>query len=152
MLNKYLALLFLIWCSLSANAQGKDPVHFSFQIEKTGNNIFNIRIIGNIDKGWHIYSKSQPKEAISIPTDIIFIRNPLIILIDSLIEFGNRKMQNLKQVGIKQYYFAGKVLYVQKIQLKANVKTNLSGSISYQACTDEICLPAKTITFTIAVP
>ena len=46
-------------------------------------------------------------------------------------------------------YFPGKVVFVQKVKLKKNVKTVISGTVEYMACTDEECLPPQTVTFSM---
>ncbi len=52
------------------------------------------------------------------------------------------------EVSANQY--SGKVDFVQVVKLKANVKTNLTGSVEYQTCDDKKCLPPKTVNFSIA--
>ena len=38
---------------------------------------------------------------------------------------------------------------VQKVKLKKNVKTVISGTVEFMACTDEECLPPQTVTFSM---
>jgi thiol:disulfide interchange protein DsbD len=40
---------------------------------------------------------------------------------------------------------------VQKIKLKANVKTNFKGNVEYQTCDDKKCLPPKTVNFDVTI-
>lgn len=143
---------FMLFTVIKKVDSQKKPVNWYNNIEQIGTLTYKLDIIATVDKGWHIYAQQQPKEAISVPTKITFNKNPLVIVKGSPKEVGKKEIQDLKEVGIRQYYYADKVDFVQTVQLKVNVKTNLSGTITYQACTDEMCLPAKTIPFSIAIP
>ena len=59
-------------------------------------------------------------------------------------------MKDVK-LGISANQYSNFVEFVQKIKLKANVKTNFSGSVEYQTCDDKKCLPPKTVNFSIAI-
>ncbi len=158
----WLTVCYLLLLSLQVKAQIQDPVHWTYRAEKTGDKTYTLHITATIDKGWHIYAQQQPAAAISVPTQIVFNKNPLVIITGTPKEIGKKEIQDLKEVGIKQYYYAGKVDFVQAIKLKYSspkgggregaVKTNISGSITYQACTDAMCLPQKTVQFNIPVP
>jgi Disulphide bond corrector protein DsbC len=56
-----------------------------------------------------------------------------------------------KTLGISANQYSNMVTFTQKIKLKANVKTNLTGSVEYQTCDDKKCLPPKTVNFSIAL-
>jgi hypothetical protein len=58
------------------------------------------------------------------------------------------KIKN-KSLGVEAFQYTKEVSFEQKVQLKGKVKTNVSGSITYQVCTDEKCLPPKTVPFTV---
>jgi len=103
----------------------------------------------SMDASWHIYAQAQPKEAIAIPTKIKFSLNPLVGTNGKLKEIGKKEKKEIKDTGIVQYEYGDTVDFFQVVSLKANVKTNISGIISYQACTDEMCLPVKTISFSL---
>ena len=62
-------------------------------------------------------------------------------------------MELMKDVklGISANQYSNSVDFVQKIKLKANVKTNFSGSVEYQTCDDKKCLPPKTVNFSVAI-
>ena len=72
-----------------------------------------------------------------------------MIIIGKAKEIGKKEMYQDKAAGIKQYQYGDKVDFVQVINLKLAVKTSISGTITYQTCTNEMCLPPKTITFTV---
>ena len=61
------------------------------------------------------------------------------------------KIYENEEVGIKQFQYGGKVDFVQTVTLKAKVKTTVSGTVTYQVCTEERCLTANTINFSVAI-
>ncbi len=134
-------------------AQQPDPVHFNFTASKTTGNGVEIHIVANIDQGWHIYAQQQPEEAIATPTAITFSKNPLVAFAPGkLKEVGHKEKYTDKAAGIVQYQYAQKVEFVQPITVKGKGKTTVNGNITYQVCTDEMCLPSKTVPFRVSLP
>lgn len=135
--------------SLFVSAQQENPVSFSYSAVKKNANTYEVHIKAAIQNGWHIYAQAQPKEAISSPTKFSFTKNPLLSITGDPKEIGRKETYEDKSAGIVQYHYEKEVEFVQVITVKAKVKTNLSGNVSYQACTDERCLPEKTVSFSI---
>lgn len=127
------------------------PVHFSYSAKKIDDTHYELHVTATMDNGWHIYSASQPKEAVAVPTKIVFKKNPLVALSGQPNEVGKKEKFENKEVGIVQYQYGGTVDFVQAVTLKAKVQTSISGSITYQVCTDEECLPPKTVPFDIKI-
>lgn len=137
--------------ALTGMSQEEDPVHWIYSAKKVDQNLFEIHITANMNPGWHVYSQNQPKEAIALPTKIKFSLNPMIKHLGKLKEIGKKEKQEIKNIGIVQYDYGGTVDFVQVIMIKAKIKTNISGTVSYQACTDEMCRPANTISFSLSL-
>ena len=140
----------LIIAGATAFAQ-LNPVSWAFNSKKIGDKTYEVRMTATMQPGWHLYSQVQPEDAIAIPTDIQFNKNTLISLNGSIKEVG--KMQKFKddKLGVAANQYAKKVEIVQVVKLKANAKTNLTGTIEYQTCDDEKCLPPKKVNFNLAV-
>ena len=140
----------LIIAGATAFAQ-LNPVSWAFNSKKIGDKTYEVRMTATMQPGWHLYSQVQPEDAIAIPTDIQFNKNPLISLNGSIKEVG--KMERFKddKLGVAANQYAKKVEFVQVVKLKANAKTNLTGTIEYQTCDDEKCLPPKKVNFNLAV-
>jgi len=149
MIKRLIILLVGLCLATFATAQILNPVHFNYSVVKKTPKTIELHMTATMDKGWHIYSQIQPKEAISEPTKIAFNKNPLVAATGKAKEIGKKEMYRDKVAGIKQYQYGDKVDFVQVINLKLAVKTNVSGTITYQTCTNEMCLPPKTITFSI---
>lgn len=140
----------LMLAGASAFAQ-LNPVSWAFNSKKIGDKTYEVRMTATMQPGWHLYSQVQPEDAIAIPTDIQFNKNPLISLNGAIKEVG--KMEKFKddKLGVAANQYAKKVEFVQVVKLKANAKTNLTGTIEYQTCDDEKCLPPKKVNFNLAV-
>ncbi len=151
MIKKILfSLVVLVIAGASAFAQ-LNPVSWTFNSKKIADKTYEVRMTAIMQPGWHLYSQVQPEDAIAIPTDIQFNKNPLISLSGAIKEVG--KMEKFKddKLGVAANQYAKKVEFVQVVKLKANAKTNLTGTIEYQTCDDEKCLPPKKVNFNLAV-
>jgi hypothetical protein len=131
------------------SAQGLNPVSWSFTSKKISDNVYELQMIANIQQGWHVYSQSQPKDAIAQPTSVVFNKNPLVELDGKLKEAGNLEKFKDKELDISANQYSNKVVFSQRVKVKGKAKTNVTGKLTYQTCNDEKCLPAKTINVSI---
>jgi len=143
--------LFLMTGAAVAHAQVLNPVQWSFTSKKTGEKTYEIHLTANIQSGWHLYSQTQPADAINIPTEILFNANPLVSLDGTAKETGKMEVYKDKRLGISANQYRDQVDFVQKIKLRVNAKTNISGTVEYQTCDDKKCLPPKKMTFNLAL-
>ena len=134
----------------AANAQ-LNPVSWSFTSKKIADKTYEIHLTATMQSGWHLYSQVQPEDAIAIPTGFKLNSNPLMSLEGKIKEVGKMEKFHDAKLEVSANQYADKVDFVQVVKLKANVKTNLTGSVEYQTCDDKKCLPPKTVNFSIAV-
>lgn len=141
----------LIFALLMVNAvyAQPSPVKWTFAAKKIADKQFEVEMRADIIAGWHLYSQQQPEDAIAIPTEFVLNQNPLLNLKGKIREVG--KMERFKDatLGVSAHQYSGQVVFVQTVELKAKVKTALSGTVEYQTCDDEKCLPPKKVSFTI---
>ena len=64
--------LFLIVSATTAGAQVLNPVQWTFTSKKIADKVYELRLTANIQNSWHLYSQTQPADAINIPTEIVF--------------------------------------------------------------------------------
>lgn len=133
-----------------ANAQ-LNPVSWSFSAKKVADKTYEIHLTATMQSGWHLYSQTQPDDAIAIPTGFKINNNPLLALEGKIKEIGKMEKFHDARLEVSANQYANKVDFVQVVKLKANAKTNLTGSVEYQTCDDKKCLPPKTVNFTIPV-
>lgn len=128
-----------------------NPVSWNFVAKKTGEKTYEVEMKATIAPGWHLYSQTQPADAIAIPTEFVLNPNPLYILKGKIRELGKMEKYTDKTLGSTAHQYSNTVSFVQTLELKAKVKTVLSGTVEYQVCDDEKCLPPKKIPFTVAL-
>ena len=66
-------------------------------------------------------------------------------------EVGKMELYQDKKLKISANQYANKVVFIQKIKVKSNAKTTISGSVEYQTCDDKKCLPPKKELFKVAL-
>ena len=143
-------LMFLLMVSCYSICDAQTPVKWSYSAKKIEDKKYEVTITATVQSPWHIYSQFTP-EGGPLPTSFSFNKNPLVELDGKVKELGKiiKKYEDVFEVDVK--YFDGSVQFIQKLKLKAKVKTNLTGSLEYMACNDEQCLPPATVNFSIAI-
>lgn len=147
---KRIILLAIIGLMFSA-VQAQNPVSWSFSAKKIDDKTYEVHMTANIQSGWHLYSQNQPDDAIAIPTGFTINNNPLIKLDGKIREMGSLEKFHDKKLDVSANQYSNKVDFVQVVKLKASAKTNLSGSVEFQTCNDEKCLPPRTVNFNVAI-
>ena len=150
-MKKFIFILTSVFMVAIASAQGLNPVSWSFSSKKISDNVYELQMVATIQNGWHVYSQSQPKDAIAQPTTVVFNKNPLLQLDGKVKEVGNLEKFKDKELDISANQYSNKVTFVQRVKLRGKAKTNVTGKLTYQTCNDEKCLPAKTINLSIAL-
>ncbi|MBI1342375.1 MAG: hypothetical protein GC171_05490 [Terrimonas sp.] len=143
------AVLFVFFTACSGKAQ--DPVSWSFSAKKIADKTYEVTMTANLQQGWHLYSQTQPEDAIAIPTEILFIKNPLLSVEGKTREVGKMEKYHDKTLDLSANQYSGKVAFVQVIKVKGNARTKAGGTIEYQTCNDVKCLPPKKVSFNLAL-
>jgi len=135
----------------SKERNAENPVSFKYEVKNVGSNVYEVTITAQIEEPWHIYSQYTPADGPSLPTHISFSKNPLVEIVGKPEEKGKLITKHEEVLDVNLKYFNDKVEFVQKVKLKANVKTNLNGTIEYMACTNERCLMPTTEKFSVGI-
>ncbi|MEY3737798.1 MAG: hypothetical protein RL544_576 [Bacteroidota bacterium] len=145
-MKKIIALLSVIWITASAAAQIQDPVDWSYSVKKVSADTYTFTATANIEGDWHIYSQTTGKGG-PIPTKITFNKNPLVTIVGPTKEIG--KVQQVYDELFKtNVRFIGETAtYTQTIKVRGGIKTNISGTVSYNVCDDRQCLPPSKKSF-----
>ncbi len=134
---------------IACNAKTQStPVKWDFAAVKKTEKVYELTITATVPKPWHIYSQTTPDGG-PVPTSFSFKKNPLITLTGTPKEIGKLKTVHDENFGIDVKYYSNEVEFVQTINLKASVKTNVSGTVDYMVCNDEKCLPPMKASFDI---
>lgn len=105
-----------------------------------------MHFVAHIDRPWHIYSTTSPDKS-GMATTFSFKRNPLLQLDEPVNEKGNLITSQNDELGIVLKYFENAVDFIQVVKLRSTVKTRISGTVTYMACTETRCLPPAAATF-----
>jgi Disulphide bond corrector protein DsbC len=149
-MKRIITLVIIVFAALQAQAQ-LNPVSWSFSVRKTGDKMAEIEMRATIQEDWHLYSQTQPEDAIIMPTTFIINPNPLITLDGKITESGKMERFSDKKLGVSANQYSNSVVFVQKIKLRSNAKTNLTGTVEFQTCDDKKCLPPKRVNFSIPI-
>lgn len=141
----------LILSLTSCAGISQSPVSWSFAAKKTADKTYEVRLTATIQNGWHLYSQTQPDDAIAIPTSIQFTKNPLLNMEGAVKEVGKMEKFHDKTLDLSANQYSGKVEFVQVVKIKSSAKTNVSGTVEFQTCNDEKCLPPKKVNFSVSL-
>lgn len=141
---------FLLTIMVGSICNAQDVVRWKFYAAKISAKTFEIHLKATIDEAWHIYSQTTSTGG-PLPTNISFAKNPLVLLSEKTKEIGDLKFHHDEIFDLDVYSFTDSVDFVQTINLKTNIKTNLSGTIEYMACTKQKCLTPQKIKFSVKV-
>lgn len=132
-------------------ATAQNPVSWTYSSKKIAADQYEVILTATIQPGWHLYSQSQPKDAIAQPTSFKFNKNPLLNFEGKVKEVGKLEKYRDEVLDVSAHQYSNKVDFVQKVKIKGKAKTNVTGSLEFQTCDDSKCLPPKTVNFSIAL-
>ncbi len=150
-MKKIFYTLIILVVAATANAQMLNPVQWEYSAKKIADKTYEIHLTATMQPTWHLYSQTQPADAINNPTEIVFTKNPLVTLDGKTKEVGKMQLFKDPRLKISANQYADKVDFVQVVKLKANVKTNVVGTVEFQTCDDKKCLPPKKVDFSVAL-
>lgn len=148
-MNKVFTAFIFLLVTATASSQTLNPVSWQFASKKVSDGVYEVRLIATIQKGWHLYSQSQPDDAIAIPTSFNFNKHPLINFDGDVKELGKLEKYKDDKLGVSANQYSNEVVFVQKVKIKGKAKTAVTGKLEFQTCNDEKCLPPKTVNFSV---
>lgn len=141
---------FFLAAAITSQAQ-LNPVSWSFTAKKTGDKTYEIHMKATIQDRWHLFSQTQPDDAVVMPTSFTFTPNPLYTTEGKIKEIGSMQVAKDATLGISAHQYANTVDFVQKVKVKGKAKTTFSGTVEYQTCDDKKCLPPKTVRYSVVL-
>jgi thiol:disulfide interchange protein DsbD len=149
---KHIFFLVFTIISIAAAAQSGSAkqVSWTTSAKKLSEGVYEVKLVADIKGDYHMYSQVVGAEG-PIPTTFSFTPNPLVTMNGKLKEVGKMvKKYESAWPGIVNYY-EKKVEFVQQVQLKGKVKTNVAGKVEFIVCNDSECLPPSEVDFKVAV-
>ena len=133
-------ILILAMC-LPLQAQMLTPVKWTKSVKMTDTNNGVITFTATIDKGWHMYSNDTP-EGGPIPLSIKWDKKEGVKLVGGLIHSKAPTTIDDEMFEMKVRQWEGTVTLSQKFTT-TDSKYKIEGEVSYQACSDQGCLPGS---------
>ena len=149
-MKKLMILLLIAVNALTLSAQIIDPAHWGYGLKNLKGGAYEVHLQATIDAGWHLYAQKQLPDAVAVPTKIVFEKTAGLTLIGRPTELGKKETYTIKEAGVTNYEYAGRVDFVQRVRVTPGLKA-IKGTITYQTCTHEKCLTEKTINFTVPI-
>lgn len=143
--------VFFFLSVLITQAQIQTPVKWDFKTKVTGENTADLQFIATIDQGWHLYSQHLPDGG-PMPTEFVFAKLNGIQL-DGKVSEPTPKEVFDEMFKMKVKYFDKTATFTQKIKLIGNKPVTISGTINFQACNEETCIPGEAeFSFNVPAP
>lgn len=150
-MKKFILLLTLSFAASVSFAQMTNPVTWIFTSKKVSEGVYDVVITASMQSGWHLYSQTQPADAIAQPTKFTFTANPLVQTEGKVKEAGKIEKFTDKELGVSANQYSKMVVFTQRVKLKGKAKSNVAGTVTYQTCDDKKCLPPKTAAFSVTL-
>ena len=147
-------------CAESATppAKGPQPVAWSAEVadqtpSADGGVVVNIRIKATIANGWHVYSLTQ-KGGGPTPLSVEVDSTPLLAIQSGLAGPVPDKALD-PNFGVETETYTGTPIITVPVRVSAEALRSgkpIAVKVRSQACSDKLCLPAKTTTLSLTLP
>src|SRR5262249_24560449 len=114
---KKVAFLFLLVVTAFVTNAQLNPVNWTFTSKKIDDKTYEVHITAAIQSGWHLYSQTQPEDAIAEPTELSFNKNPLVKLDGKVKEEGNMEKFHDAKLEVSANQYSQKVNFIQVVKL-----------------------------------
>ncbi len=132
-----------------ANAQGmKDPSAWTATVV-AGKGIYDIVFEVKLEPKWHLWAMNPGGDGTLIAPEFK-IESGFEQLIGKPVEMGVVTEEEMEGIEGKVRFFTGKAQFIQSV--KASSGSTVKGTYSYQLCNDMMCLPPKTVPFSVKIP
>ncbi|ATL47144.1 hypothetical protein COR50_08075 [Chitinophaga caeni] len=149
-MKKLLVALIMLAMPFLASAQLQDPVKWNYSAKKIAANTYEIHLTATIENSWHLYSMTTPDGGPNA-TVIKFAKNPFASFEGNVKEVGKLEKYHDENFGVDVKYFANKVDFVQVVKTKSSKPFAVKGTLEYQVCDDQQCLPPTEVPFSVNI-
>ncbi|MDR1739335.1 MAG: hypothetical protein LBR45_01070, partial [Bacteroidales bacterium] len=136
--------------SAGGNAAPQNPVKWNYTVENVKDGeavlVFKAKIAGD----WHLYSQHLEAGG-PLPTVFNFPSSKDFTRVGSISESPKPKEGVDDIFGTKIAYFGGNATFKQRIKINTQNDFKIKGTIDYQVCNEETCIPFTDIDFAFDV-
>ena len=147
-LKLILLLLPVLFVATSGSAQ-EDPTSWKYEVKKKSGNDYQLIIHTTVNKGWHIWSMKPGGDGSLIAPSFTFAPNSKVKLKGPVVEKGQPTTTTMDGIDGKVTYLSGTIDYIQEVTVTGNTK--ITGTHTYQVCSDKLCLAPKDKEFSFEV-
>lgn len=118
-----------------------------------GSVLVNLRIKANIDNGWHVYAPTQSGQG-PTPLSVKVESSPMTSLASDINGPVPEKALD-PNFGIETETYSGQPVLTVPIRVSPEALKSgkpIDVKVRSQACSDNLCLPAKTTTLSVTLP
>ncbi len=126
-----------------------DPTTWTIKAEKVNGQEYTLKFSLKLKEKWHIWSLTPGGDGLQVSPEFKVKGNPDVKVNGKVVEKGHAITGTMDGVDGQVTYFHDKVEYTQKLTIAKN--TTIKGTYSYQVCDDKMCLPPKTMPFSVEV-
>ena len=109
-----------------------------------------LKVAARIADGWHIYPVELPKDAAGLATEIKLEGDNLSATGKGFVP--SSKPEVVSKDGLTVASHHGEISWTRKYTVSKSGISQVSGSIEFQVCNEESCLPPKTLKFNLKAP
>lgn len=150
-MRKIIFSLGLLFTSLLIHAQIFNPVSWSTELVPLENGEFELRMLAEIEEGWHLYSQHLPNDDGPIATEFTFKTTDNFQLIGK-VEEPKAKTEYDPNFDMDLNYFEKKVTFTQKIKSNVSTAYELAAEAYFMVCDAEKCLPPEYVDLEFSIP
>ncbi|MEK6614926.1 MAG: protein-disulfide reductase DsbD domain-containing protein, partial [Bacteroidota bacterium] len=147
---KVISLSFLTLLYGAVFGQIQNPVKWSFSVNKISDTETELLLTASIDKGWHVYAMKQESDDGPISLTFNFEKSATYSLDGKINEPKPEKMYD-KNFEMNVKYYEREATYRQKIKLLSQESFSINGTLNYQTCNDQMCLPPTDVDFNFVI-
>ncbi len=148
-MKKIATALVLAIMGLTASAQMKQAVNWTFSSKKIADKTYEVHMTATISGKYHMYAQKNPEDV--VPVSFTFTKNPLLTLQGGVKEVGNLVSKYEAIWKAKVNYYESKVDFVQVVKTKVAAPVSVKGTLNYMVCDDRQCLPPTDVIFDVKV-
>ena len=146
MIRKSLLFSILLWITVTSQAQILKPISWDIQLIDSDTAEKEIRFTATAATGWHVYDMNLPKGG-PVSTSILFETKQGLELIGTPEASVAPTTIQDEMFKMELRWYAGTVVFSQKLQVTDWAKFKVTGEVEYMACNDETCLAPQKVPF-----
>ena len=140
--KSFLLLLTVLWASAPSFAQmTEDPTSWKYKVKKKSATEYQLIFHTTVKAGWHIWSVHPGGDGSLIAPSFTFAKNSKVKLKGEVTEKGKPTTTTMDGIDGKVTYLNGAIEYIQNVTVTGSTK--ITGTQTYQVCSDRMCLAPK---------